>query len=157
MSPPNCQVARLICSGALDKVPNLKLLLAHTGGTLPFLAGRLDSCVEGDAVLNEKLKKRPSEYLQNMYYDSISYHMPTLSCGQQFVGTDRLMFGTDHPFFPPTPESYCSVDASDGKSHPMDCVQWPSTSKNIDVAEECSDEEASKILGQNARRILMLD
>ena len=35
-------VARLILSGALDELPNLKLLLAHGGGTLPFLAGRLD-------------------------------------------------------------------------------------------------------------------
>lgn len=94
-------VSRLICSGMLDKVPDLKLLLAHTGGTLPFLAGRLDSCVEGDPHLQGKLKLKPSEYLQKMYYDSISYHQPTLACARQFVGDERLMFGTDHPFFPP--------------------------------------------------------
>eukprot|EP01138_Halocafeteria_seosinensis_P005841 gb/GECG01005970.1/.p1 GENE.gb/GECG01005970.1/~~gb/GECG01005970.1/.p1 ORF type:complete len:393 (+),score=46.10 gb/GECG01005970.1/:1-1179(+) len=150
-------VARLICSGTLDKVPDLKLLLAHAGGTLPFLAGRLDSCVEGDAVLKGKLKKRPTEYLKNMYYDSISYHTPTLSAAQQFVGTDRLMFGTDHPFFPPPAESYSSTASSDVKSHPMDSVEWPSTSKNIQVAEECKAEESSMILGENARRLLNLD
>jgi len=39
-------VSRLILSGAFDRHPNLKFLLAHAGGTLPFLSGRLDSCVE---------------------------------------------------------------------------------------------------------------
>jgi len=54
------QIARLICSGTLDIVPNLKLLLAHSGGTLPFLAGRLDSCVKHDLHLRDKLENLPS-------------------------------------------------------------------------------------------------
>ena len=57
-------VSRLICSGMLDSVPDLKLLLAHSGGTLPFLAGRLDSCVSGDPHLQGKLKHDPSVYLK---------------------------------------------------------------------------------------------
>ena len=48
----------------LDKVPNLKLIVSHTGGTLPFLAGRLDSCVSGDEHLAGKLKHKPSHYLK---------------------------------------------------------------------------------------------
>ncbi len=59
-----CQVARLVCSGMLDKVPDLKLIVSHTGGTLPFLAGRLDSCVSGDEHLDGKLKHLPSHYLK---------------------------------------------------------------------------------------------
>lgn len=97
-------VSRLILCGLMDKVPDLKLLLAHTGGTLPFLAGRLDSCYQHDLMLRGTLKHNPSDYLKRMYYDSISYHYPTLSCAEQMVGSDRLMFGTDHPFFPPLDE-----------------------------------------------------
>lgn len=41
-------ISRLILAGMLDRYPGLKLLLAHAGGTLPFLAGRLDSCVSTD-------------------------------------------------------------------------------------------------------------
>ncbi len=41
-------VSRLIVSGTLDKIPNLKLFLAHAGAALPSLIGRLDSCVEHD-------------------------------------------------------------------------------------------------------------
>jgi hypothetical protein len=48
----------------LDEFPNLKLLLAHTGGTLPFLAGRLDSCVSGDPHMQGRLKHLPSHYLK---------------------------------------------------------------------------------------------
>ena len=43
----------------LDKVPNLKLIVSHTGGTLPFLAGRLDSCVSGDEHLAGKHVCKP--------------------------------------------------------------------------------------------------
>lgn len=41
-------IGRMILSGVLDKFPNLKLLLAHGGGCLPFLAGRLDSCAQAE-------------------------------------------------------------------------------------------------------------
>ena len=41
-------ISRLIVSGTLDKVPNLKILVAHAGAALPSLIGRLDSCVEHD-------------------------------------------------------------------------------------------------------------
>jgi len=50
----------------LDKVPDLKLLLAHSGGTLPFLAGRLDSCVKHDIHLRDKLQHAPSTYASCM-------------------------------------------------------------------------------------------
>ncbi len=41
-------VSRLIVSGTLDKLPQLKLLVAHAGAALPALVGRLDSCVAHD-------------------------------------------------------------------------------------------------------------
>jgi hypothetical protein len=61
------QVARLVCSGMLDRVPDLQLVVSHTGGTLPFLAGRLDSCVSGDEHLADKLQHKPSHYLKVRY------------------------------------------------------------------------------------------
>jgi len=93
-------VARLILSGVLEKIPTLKLLLAHSGGTLPFLAGRLDSCAKHDEKYQatKVLSKPPSEYLKQLYYDAIAYHSPALNCAIEFVGADRLLFGTDHPF-----------------------------------------------------------
>jgi len=93
-------IARMILAGVLEKIPNLKLLLAHSGGVLPYLAGRLDSCARNDEGYQAKkvLSKPPSEYLKQLYYDAIAYHAPALNCAIDFVGIDRLMFGTDHPF-----------------------------------------------------------
>lgn len=140
-------VARLILAGVMDKTPELKLLLAHTGGTLPFLAGRLDSCVKHDPHMEGKLQHAPSEYLKRMYYDSIAYHEPTLACAQDFVGLDRLMFGTDHPFFPPpgvAPEG-------------IDVVEWPSTVANQVVALGMGEDVANAVLRDNAIRLLNLN
>jgi predicted TIM-barrel fold metal-dependent hydrolase len=93
-------IARLVLSGVLEKIPSLKLLLAHSGGTLPFLAGRIDSCAKHDEKYQASkiLSKPPSAYLKQLYYDCIAYHSPGLNCAIEFVGSDRLMFGTDHPF-----------------------------------------------------------
>ncbi len=48
-------VSRLILSGVLDRYPNLKVLVAHAGGTLPWLHGRIDSCVGYEAQLTKNL------------------------------------------------------------------------------------------------------
>jgi aminocarboxymuconate-semialdehyde decarboxylase len=60
--------SRLILSGVFDRHKDLKLLLAHSGGTLPFLAGRLDSCVEHDVEVCDKLEHEPSHYLKTNFY-----------------------------------------------------------------------------------------
>jgi predicted TIM-barrel fold metal-dependent hydrolase len=60
-------VSRLIVSGQLDKMPNLKLLVAHAGAALPGLIGRLDSCVFHDLAIANRLEHTPTEYLQRMY------------------------------------------------------------------------------------------
>jgi predicted TIM-barrel fold metal-dependent hydrolase len=91
-------ICKLVLSGVLERFPRLRLLLAHSGGTLPFLAGRLDSCVLHDKFVANKLPKAPSDYLKMIYYDALSYHDPAVACTSRFVGTDHMMFGTDHPF-----------------------------------------------------------
>ncbi len=74
----------------------LQLLLAHSGGTLPYLIGRLDSCVAHDIALASKLPHPPSFYLKRLYFDAISYHLPTLQALISFAGADRIFFGTNH-------------------------------------------------------------
>jgi len=93
-------IARLILAGVLEKHPALRLLLAHSGGVLPYLAGRLDSCVRNDEQYDHRkyLSKPPSEYLKNLYFDAITYHAAALNCAIEFAGIDHLLFGTDHPF-----------------------------------------------------------
>lgn len=139
-------LSQLILSGALDKFPHLKLLVAHAGGTLPFLAGRLDSCVKADAHISRNLEHVPSFYLKKMYFDAVCYHPAALKCLVELVGVDRIVFGTDHPFFPPEENSN------------EEGVIWPSAIANMDVIADSrlSPEDQDKILYLNAWKLLDL-
>ncbi len=87
--------ARLILSGALDRFKTLKVVLAHAGGTLPYLSGRLDGCAKS---YSSTLGRSPSEQLRAIYYDVTAFHRPAVKCALDFAGANHLMFGTDHPF-----------------------------------------------------------
>jgi len=131
-------VSRLILAGTMDRFPNLKLLLAHSGGCLPFLAGRLNSCVEGEPQLAASLKKKPSDYLRMMFYDAVIYQTPAMKLVHELVSEDSMMFGTDHPFFPP----------SSGEE------RWPSTDKIHQAIDNLDASLAKKVRFQNARKLL---
>jgi aminocarboxymuconate-semialdehyde decarboxylase len=136
-------VSRMITSGALDKMPKLKLLVAHAGAALPSLIGRLDSCVAHDIHIADRLEHAPTDYLKRMYFDAISYSTPAMDHLIKIVGEDRIMFGTDNPFFPPT-----GVDADKVCEH-----EWPSTTKVWSTLGDFDDAIAQKIVRDNAIRI----
>ncbi len=89
-------LARLILSGALDAFPRLRVIAAHLGGTMPYLAGRLD--VWYRSVGGAGLRQPPSRYLAGLFYDALAYHAPAIACALRLVGPGCLLFGTDHPF-----------------------------------------------------------
>lgn len=138
-------IARLILAGTLDRFPKLRLLIAHGGGTLPYLAGRLDSCVATDHGTRLPLREKPSAYLKRLYYDAILYHRPALDCLIGLAGIERIMFGTDHPFFAP-----------DLPADLLDQGPWAVAETNRAAAETFDDASARAILAGNARRILAL-
>lgn len=99
-------VARMYMAGVFEDCPNLQLLLAHSGGTLPFLAGRIESCIMHDGYLMKagKLKNRRPIWdilTKQIYLDAVIYSDVGLKAAMAASGVNRLMFGTDHPFFPP--------------------------------------------------------
>jgi aminocarboxymuconate-semialdehyde decarboxylase len=143
-------VTRVILAGVFKKVPDLQMILAHSGGTLPFLAGRIESCIEHDAHLKAEGKlgmgrKTVWEVLKkNIYLDAVVYSEVGLSAAIQASGEDRVMFGTDNPFFPP-------LEDSGGK--------WASVETNYEAirgALGSGSAEAKGALGGNAVRVLNL-
>lgn len=92
----------MLLSGVWDRFPNLNILIAHSGGTLPFLAGRIESCIAHDAHLkNEgKLENRRDLWdvlKKNIYLDAVIYADVGLKAAVDASGADRLMFGkADH-------------------------------------------------------------
>ena len=94
--------------GTLDRFPGLKICAAHGGGYLPFYAPRSDAiCVTfPDRCASVPLKKKPTEYLKQLYYDSIIFTPEALKTLIAEVGVGRIMMGTDYPF----PWTHTSVD-----------------------------------------------
>jgi aminocarboxymuconate-semialdehyde decarboxylase len=100
-------LSHMIFEGTLDKFPNLKILAAHGGGFLVSYPDRMDQgCRVFPAQCHKTLKKRPSEYLKDMYYDTIVFSSEALRHLIAVVGSDRLGLGTDYPF----PWAYTPVD-----------------------------------------------
>lgn len=88
---------RMILDGFLDRHPRLKLIAAHAGGTLPYLAGRLDICFDNMPACREKISIRPSEYLQRIYYDAVTFTPEALHTCIAVGGHANVMFGSDYP------------------------------------------------------------
>ncbi|KAK5103567.1 hypothetical protein LTS08_002985 [Lithohypha guttulata] len=148
-------VTRMYLSGVFDNFPKLMMLLAHSGGALPFLAGRIQSCVEHERefVANGGSKQGPKRDVwdvlrTNIWLDAVIYGKAGLKGAIEAAGPngiDRLMFGTDHPFFPPLREEV------DGK--------WTSVQSNLAAIGGIgvSQESVQKILSGNAARVLNLE
>lgn len=90
--------ANLMFSGVLDELPDLKVLLAHGGGFLPYQIGRL---VHGHKVRPETRATStsdPAALLKRFYFDSLVFDPQALRFLVELVGADRVAIGTDAPF-----------------------------------------------------------
>ena len=92
-------LSHLIFEGTLDRFPGLKICSAHGGGFLPSYAPRSDNClrVAPEMDTGVKLKKKPTEYLRTMYFDTLVFTSEMLRHLAAEVGSSQLVIGTDHP------------------------------------------------------------
>ena len=127
-------LSHLIFEGTLDKFPTLKVLSAHGGGYLPSYADRSDhACFVNPSGCdpNVQLKKTPTEYLKQLYFDALVFTPEAIRHLAAQVGTSQMMLGSDHPY--------------PWEEHPVD---------NIFAATGLSDDDKVAILGGNAERVL---
>jgi aminocarboxymuconate-semialdehyde decarboxylase len=87
----------MIFDGFLDRFPKLKICAAHGGGYLPSYIGRSDNCFAVDPRC-QHMTKKPSEYLKQLYFDTLVYSPDILRRLIDQVGADRVVIGTDYPF-----------------------------------------------------------
>jgi aminocarboxymuconate-semialdehyde decarboxylase len=101
-------LSHLIFEGTLDRFPGLKICAAHGGGYLPSYAPRSDHiCLTfPDRCAAVPLKKRPTEYLKQLYFDALVFTPEALRHLAAQVGASQLAMGTDYPF----PWTRTSVD-----------------------------------------------
>jgi aminocarboxymuconate-semialdehyde decarboxylase len=127
-------LSHLIFEGTLDKFPGLKVCSAHGGGFLPSYAPRSDNClrVAPEMDTGVKLKKKPTEYMRDMYYDTLVFTDEALRHLAAEVGVERLVIGTDHPI----PWQAESID------HVLNCPHFTDAQKRMMLGET-----AGKLLG----------
>ena len=88
--------ARIVFSGLMERYPEIKFVMSHTGGALPYQSGRMDK--NGKAA---KLPKPPSTYIRRMYTDTVSPHSMGMKFAIDYYGIDHVMYGTDYPCWDP--------------------------------------------------------
>ena len=92
-------VLRLIQSGLFDEAPDLKLIVAHVGGVIPYLTGRIDTYSAPSPLVPATSLKHPiGHYLSKLYVDTVCYHIEALECCWKVMGPKHMLYGTDHPF-----------------------------------------------------------
>lgn len=125
-------LSHLIFEGTLDRFPGLKICSAHGGGYLPSYAPRSDRVMSTfPKRITIKLKKKPTEYLRDLYYDALIFTPEALRHLAAQVGADRIVLGTDFPY------------------------PWEDKSvEHVLATPGFTDEERIAILGETAAKLL---
>jgi aminocarboxymuconate-semialdehyde decarboxylase len=90
--------SRLVADGAFERLPRLKIVLAHGGGFFPYQIGRLDRAYRAHPAAFKDLPKPPSAYLENVYCDSLTHNEQSLRFLINRLGAEHVVLGTDYPF-----------------------------------------------------------
>jgi aminocarboxymuconate-semialdehyde decarboxylase len=104
--------AHLVMAGVLERHPGLRILLAHGGGALPALRGRLRHAHERLAPARARLREPVDASLRRLHYDTITHDPALLRALADFTGPDRLVLGSDHPFDMGDPDPVATVTAA---------------------------------------------
>jgi aminocarboxymuconate-semialdehyde decarboxylase len=92
-------LAGLIFSGVFERFPHLKLCVVHGGGFAPYQIGRMDAgYAQKPNLAGKHITKPPSDYLRQIYVDTVLHNPAALRYVVDLMGADRVMLGTDYPF-----------------------------------------------------------
>jgi len=141
----------LVYGGILMKYPNLKVVIHHLGGMIPFYAERIHAFYDVHPEFQEQprglgikqlLDKHPLEYFKMFYADTaVNGSMIAMRCGYSFFGTEHVVFATDYPYTLVGPPTYVDLENT------MKSV------KDLDIPQE----HKQMIFEDNARRILKME
>ena len=126
--------AHLVLTGTMERHPGLNVLLAHGGGAILALRGRLRHAHSFQPQARSRLRESPEESLRRFHYDTVVHDVGLLRGLVEAAGADRVVLGSDHPF-----------DMGD---------LWPADSVRA-AGLVAADEEA--VLSGNAARLLALE
>lgn len=126
--------AKLVFAGVPERYPNIRWVLGHLGGAIPYLAERLDRGFEAFPDCRADIKRKPTEYLRNFYYDCVNFDPKAVRLCVDFAGADHVMAASDYP-------------------HQIGSI--PKMKSSL-AALDVSEAERKKIMGENARALYKL-
>jgi aminocarboxymuconate-semialdehyde decarboxylase len=130
-------LSHLIFEGTFDRFPKLKVIAAHGGGFLPSYADRSDhACLVSPASCNPdiKLQKKPTEYLKQIYFDSLVFTPEAIRHLAAQVGAGQIVLGSDYPYR--------------WQLEPVD---------HIFACTSLSDDEKADVIGRTAAKLMGLE
>ena len=89
--------AKIVFSGIPERFPKIRWALCHLGGTIPYLAERLDRGFEAFSECRAHIPQKPSWYLKQFYYDTVNFDARSLELAIAFAGVDHILAGSDYP------------------------------------------------------------
>jgi aminocarboxymuconate-semialdehyde decarboxylase len=127
--------SKLVFSGVVRRFPRIRWVLGHLGGTIPYLAERLDRGWRAFRECRQHIDEPPTHYLKrHFYYDTVNFAQGPLKLAIEFAGAGRILAGSDYP-------------------HKIGSI-----SLMLDALRSLPIPDADKagILGENARQLLKI-
>jgi aminocarboxymuconate-semialdehyde decarboxylase len=90
-------IAKLCYAGVFKQLPNIRWLVGHAGGAVPYLMERMDSGWRDFAECRVNIDQPPSSYLKQLYYDTVTFSPHNLRMLRDIVGADHMAMGSDYP------------------------------------------------------------
>ncbi|MGC2696971.1 MAG: amidohydrolase family protein [Candidatus Angelobacter sp.] len=124
--------ASLVFSGVAERFPNIRWVLGHLGGAIPYLAERLDRGYEAFADCRKNISRPPTSYLKKFFFDTVNFDPRALELAVSFAGVSQVLAGSDYP-------------------HQIGSI--PKMMESL-KAMRVTEEERAMILGGNAKKLL---
>jgi len=126
--------AQLVMAGIMEEHPNLKVILAHGGGAILSIRGRLRHAHSFQPLAQKRLKESPIDSLKRFYYDTVTHDAVLLQQLIDFAGDDHVVVGSDYPY-------------------DMGYIQPAELVRSLALPAESE----ARVLGENAARLIGID
>src|SRR6266498_4993773 len=90
-------VARMCYDGMFKDFPDIRWIVAHLGGAVPYLMERMDNGWRDFVECRAKIDDLPSVYLKRLYYDTVNFNPHMLMMARNMIGADHMVMGSDYP------------------------------------------------------------